>query len=167
MKKLLIMCATLLVNISALQAQEFNRGTQTIKLGVGINRWSVPVMVEYELGIVDNLANVDGLCLGVGGYAGFYQYKSGSDYHYSTFYVGTQGLAHYTPVDKLDVYAGAMLGMRFRNEKYLGEHDVNSYFCFTPIVGARFQLTSNFGVYSNLAIDHNMYFISAGIAFKF
>ena len=165
------MCAALLVSASALQAQEFGKGTQTIKLGVGVNRWAVPVMAEYELGIVDNLATVDGLSLGVGGYVGFSHHKSGAWYSYNSFYVGTQGLAHYMPVDRLDVYAGAMVGARFRTEKYSGtdnnipEKVFNPYFSFTPIVGARYQLTSHFGVYSNLAIDYGMYFVSIGIAF--
>jgi len=171
MKKLLILCAALLLSAGVLQAQKFGKGTQTIKLGVGINNFSVPVMAEYELGIVDNLATVSGLGLGVGGYAGFYHHKLHG--RNNNFYVGTQGLAHYMPVSNLDVYVGAMIGARFRTGKHSGddknvlEEASRVLPTITPVAGGRYQLTPGFGVYANLAIDHGVYFACAGIAFEF
>jgi len=175
MKKLCIICASLLVSISALQAQEFGKGTQTIKLGVGtnLNYWSVPFMVEYEIGIVNRLG-IDGLNLGVGGYAGFFHYKK-HDWVNNAFGFGPQCFAHYMPVDKLDVYLGTMIGVRFHGGKYSGNDHLfknkkdpfKPHFSASPVIGARYKISSGFGVYGNFAYDSGMYISCAGVTFEF
>ncbi|MDR0940714.1 MAG: hypothetical protein LBM68_00650 [Bacteroidales bacterium] len=171
MKKLCTICVALVISLSVAHAQEFGKGTKTLKLGAGLNHWGLPTgLVEFEVGIVDKLG-VDGLNLGVGGVAGFNMRHHGA-WNESNFVISTQGFAHYMPVDRLDCYAGFIIGARIYNNKYSQNDDLfdsNSGVkpIFSPTIGARYQFSSGFGAYGNFSLDGNMYFTCVGVAFEF
>jgi hypothetical protein len=170
MKKLYAICAVLLISLSVAHAQEFGKGTKTLKLGAGLNYWGLPSgLVEFEVGIVDKLG-VDGLNLGVGGVAGFTM-RHHNDWNEFNVGIATQGFAHYMPVDRLDCYAGFIVGARIYNDRYTKDgtlyESYNFKSIFSPTIGARYQFSSGFGAYGNFSLDGNMYFTCIGIAFEF
>lgn len=171
MKKLCIICVALVVSMGAVHAQEFGKGTKTIKLGAGLNHWGLPTgLAEFEIGILDNMG-IDGLNLGIGGVAGF-NFRHHGDWNETNFGIAAQSFAHYMPVDRLDCYVGVMIGTRIYTNKYskndnLFNNNNGVKPLVSPIIGARYQFTSSFSAYGNFAIDGNMYFTCAGVAFEF
>ena len=130
MKRILMIVASIMMAVTLIQAQEsmFNKGDKVINLGIGIGntlytgsyyaRGIPPVSFSYEQGIVDEV--FDKGVIGILGYVGYtsykYEYQSWG-YKYSNILVGGGGLFHYPLVDKLDTYAGILLGYNISTSK--------------------------------------------------
>lgn len=176
MRKLVLLIAVVALFSVVSNAQEmFEKGTQVVKVGLGINGHGIPLEVSYEKGIVNDFLEVKGLVLGVGANLGYYGYKENFggnlSWKYTNVIVAGRALVHYKFIDQLDTYAGIMLGYNVAKAKYDG---VNSGFLQTPTVGgivyggllgARYEFNQNWGAYFELGYSTS--FGNLGIAYKF
>jgi hypothetical protein len=136
----------------------------TIYTGSGWKTTFPPISLAGEYGIVDGLINGKA-SIGVGvdfGYAGMkYTYHSLS-HKYSNLILGTRGAFHYQFIDNLDTYAGLLIGYDIVS----GNNDFAvSDFVWGYYVGARYYLTNNFAVMSE--IGNNISLFNIGVAYKF
>lgn len=112
----------------------------------------------YERGFMENLFDVEGLDLGLGGQIGYYGDKDTYSYYgfsttsrWSTVSVMARGAVHYQLIDKLDTYAALNLGMYVNTSSVKTEgsgtkttsKDSNVGLSDGMIVGARYYLTDN------------------------
>lgn len=170
-------------------AQNFEKGSSAINLGIGFGNTSyfgsyysgfLPSFSgSYEYGIVEvpmgsQLTGV----VSVGGYLGFsmskysYSYWGSDDYYLTTdIVVGVRGNYHFIFHDKFDPYAGIILGANLQNSKWRGDGadpDVD-FTDTTPFggayVGARYFFSDNFAVYAELGYLISV--LNAGVTFKF
>jgi hypothetical protein len=133
MKRILIIAVTLTLAVPLVQAQEsmFNLGDKVVNLGIGIGNTLYsgtyytsgipPLSLSYEQGIVDEVFEKG--VIGIMGYVGYNSYKYdylGWGYKYSNIIFGAGGLFHYPLVDKLDTYAGILLGYNIASAKEFG-----------------------------------------------
>src|SRR5690554_5471159 len=165
MKKLIIFISAITISIAgyaqtpAFEKSDlvFNAGIgfgSSIYSGVGYSSVLPGLSLSGEYGIVDDIWT-DRLNLGVGGYIGFSGSKWGN---VKTTYIvfGARGAFHYTFVDNLDVYAGALLGYRIvsDNRADSGLYPLYSPYrnrvVFSPYIGARYYFSDKFGVMGEL-----------------
>lgn len=150
--------------------------------GTGLDYWSDddrrlgigPAYIKYEHGITDEI--------GLGGYvaAAASRYKYGPDRKYTDHIfagsLGIMGFYHFNkliPVRKLDVYAGAGVGVRQLTYSYDDDFpgdtsDDRTSFTAMPLfkVGARWYFTKMFGVYAEGGYD-KMSDVNLGITLRF
>lgn len=181
-------------------AQSHKKGQVNLNLGIGVGNTLVgngytkitpPISMSGEYGITDDIS--------FGGYLGFtsstYQYSGwdncynngygiGNSYSYIDTYkwtytvVGLRGAYHFgrfIKVDKLDVYAGLMLGYDFAHYKYSTtsacpdhiRYSSPTYGGFVPSIygGARYRFTDNFGLFGEFG--YGISFFNLGITLKF
>lgn len=183
--------AALLLGISALTAQPFAKGDHAINVGIGFGNTAYfgsyytgfypSISASYELGIVEvpmgsELTGV----LSVGGYLGWsaskYNYSawSNDDWYYSgsNFMIAARGNYHFIFHDKLDPYAGILLGVDIQSWKWHGdpgipasktlESDIDP--AFGAYVGARWFFSDNFAAYAELGYLISIFNI--GVSFK-
>jgi hypothetical protein len=133
--------------------------------------------ISYERGIIDNLFD-DKSSLGVGAYLGYAGNKSeltsggtvfGWKYNYTIF--GVRGALHYQLVDKLDTYAGLMLGYNSVSSSYYGTNDVAgtaataSGLGWSLFLGGRYYFSDNIGAFAELG--YGIAYLQLGVTFKF
>ena len=173
--------------VKAVKVEEmFDKNTQLIHVGVGINGTAMPIELSYEKGIKDDLFGVKGLNLGVGGYFNYFgssitnsypSYVNGSvvntsyTWSYTNIVLGGRALAHYKFIDKLDTYAGVMIGYDIFGAKLSPENSLipatgASFIFYGGVVGIRYEFSPKFGVYlegGSASVSN----ASIGIAYKF
>ena len=181
MKKtaLLILGAIFIIAQASAQTPSFSRGDKVLNLGVGFGstiyigsyyKMQVPpVSASFEYGIVDGI--LEKASVGVGGYLGFSSYKyeySGSGWKYSNIIIAGRGTFHYPFVEKLDTYAGVLLGYNIGSSKVfgtpVGSDDISSGLAYSGFVGARYYFKEKFGVMAELG--YGITYINIGVAFK-
>lgn len=179
MKKLTLIIAVIAICSASTNAQSlFEKGTQLFKMGVGLNANGTPLEVSYEKGIKEDFLGVDGLVLGIGGNVGYYGYKedfsllnSSYSWKYTNIVVAGRALAHYPLINKLDTYAGLVLGYNVASTKYDGP---NAGSVTSPsagglvlggLVGARYEFSQNWGAYAELG--YSISYATIGVAYKF
>ena len=93
-------------------------------------------------------------------------------YQYNNFIIGAKGTIHYAFVDKLDTYAGLMLGYNFVSYKAKGSHEKDVNYkpsdnapAFYFFAGARYYLTDTFAAFAELG--YGVTIVNAGISIKF
>lgn len=149
-----------------------NRATGDYYFWGGSNRIGFgPAYVKYEHGVADEI--------GIGGYMAV----AASRYKYNSNYVdkalaisgGVMGFYHFNkliPVSKLDVYAGAGIGVRqytySYDDDFFGNRDNRTNFSVRPVVkvGARYYVAKSFGFYGEAGYDY-MSDVNLGITFRF
>ena len=183
--------AILFMTLANVNAQDvFGKGTIATNVSIGLGSYNYygykvgipPLSVAVDAGIIDNLIGDNG-SIGIGGYVGFatysYTYNYYADYYYKAsmtrMCLGVRGTFHYQLTDRLDTYAGLMLGMYTYSWRYTDNYDdyYNDYyrntnstsFAFSPFVGTRYYMSSNFGF--NAEIGYGFTYISAGITLGF
>jgi hypothetical protein len=171
MKKFVSLSIILLFAVTA-QAQEiFQKGTSVLHLGVGLGS-NIPVEASFEYSIVDGLIKGENGAIGIGGYAGWYSHRTsyvGGRLVTNNFVLGARGAFHYQFVDKLDTYAGLMLGYNLASsqwngtEKYQGATSAGDL-SFSAFLGARYYLTPSIAAYSE--VGYGISNLSIGVAFK-
>ena len=160
----------------------FAKNTQLIHVGLGINGTAMPIELAYEKGIKDDLFGVKGLNLGVGGY--FNYFGSSSDFagfsatgpttytwKYTNIVLGGRALAHYKLIDKLDTYAGVMVGYDIFGAKLSPENSAipataASFVFYGGVAGIRYEFNPKLGIYlegGSASVSN----ASIGIAYKF
>jgi len=179
----------LLLVISAIhlagKAQPFLPGDHAVNFGLGIgSTWYSgtgyktgfpPLSGTYEYGITELGPGV----LGIGGYLGFSSYKWESSYSgttygwkYSSTIIGARGNYHYNFHEKLDTYAGMLLGFNIISSKATGDWPfgtstaaTGSSFAWSIYVGGRWYFTDSFAAF--LELGYGIAWLNIGVAFKF
>jgi hypothetical protein len=188
MKKVLI---TLFVAVMALQlsAQDnlLTKGEKVLNLGIGLgtslysgsgNTSSVPpVSASFEVGVKDDVLDVGSI--GIGGYIGYASWKweyagfgNVWGWKYTDLIIGARGNFHYPLVDKLDTYAGLLLGAEIISSKEIGNIDPNYNYdatsggvIYSIFAGGRYYFTDNFA--AMLELGYGISYLNLGVALKF
>jgi len=185
MKKILMLLTFVLFAASQLMAQDpsFQKGDNVINLGIGFGspiyhgtgyKMAVPpISASYEFCIVDGIAKKG--AVGIAPYMGFSSYKWKSDdwgYRYSNIILGARGAFHYPFVDKLDTYAGLLLGWRITSASDIGTIDTeygyntkSGGFQHAEFIGARYYFANNFAGFAELG--YGISWFTFGLSFKF
>jgi len=178
MKKFIIGCSLfclIAVQVSA-QIPTFVKGDNVVNLGIGFGGtwysgygfgWNgvtrTPTFsASFEHCIIDNLWN-EKSSIGVGGLLGYSSIKfKNSNWRINNTFIGARGALHYTFVDKLDTYAGLMLGYKIVSDnsdwKY-GNTATSDFFA-----GARYYFANNFAGFAEVGY---WTFFNIGISLKF
>lgn len=170
MKNVLLFSGLFLLFVSAASAQDiFRKGAQSLNAGVGVGD-GIPVEISYERSIVDGLVKkTDNGAIGVGAYGSWYHDAVG-DWSYNYIVLGARGAFHYQFVDKLDTYAGLMLGYNIASSSWRGDGEAfgtasGSVFAYSSFIGARYFFKPNLGVYAEAG--YGIAFLSGGVTLKF
>ncbi|MDR0422893.1 MAG: hypothetical protein LBH72_07780 [Proteiniphilum sp.] len=163
--------------------QLFTKGDNVVDVAVGLGSYlggagykqSIPpISASYEHGIVSGLLNDKG-SIGVGGYLAYtaneWSTKYGDlsyGYKYSYIIFGARGLLHYQ-LNKLDTYAGLMLGYNMVNVKAIGEVTggalaLGSGFTYSTFIGARYYFTDKVAAFAE--VGYGIAALELGVAFK-
>lgn len=190
MKKITLLFLLCFCGFVTMSQEVFYKGTiaTNVSIGLGNNVSGFglgfpPVSLAVDYGIVDNLIMGENGSIGIGGYFGFatngktYNYL---DYSYKARYTrmafGVRGTFHYQFLDKLDTYAGLMLGLYTYNWKYdwSGNYHYDYYysprnsntsdFAFSAFVGSRYYFNDNWGI--NAEVGYGFTYLSAGITYR-
>jgi len=189
MKKVVLIVA-LIVSSSMLFAQSFEKGNHGINLGIGLGNigytgsyysFFPSINGSYELGIVEvpmgsELTGV----VGVGGYLGWVPFKYGLDswtddswyWSGSRFVIAARGTYHFVFHDKLDPYAGVLVGLDIENWKWHGDSSYPDEYAFDSsvgamggiFVGARWFFTDNIAAYAELGYMVSVF--NVGVTYK-
>lgn len=168
-----------------LHAQTFQKGSGVLNLTIGLgnalysgsgyNSGIPPLAASYEVGIVDNILGDNG-SIGVGGYVGYSSYRwrynyMGQDwgYNYTNIIIGPRGVFHYQLVDKLDTYAGILIGANVVRSREHG--NVGSGYSasgggviYDTFLGARYYF--NDSVAGALELGFGISYLNIGVALK-
>lgn len=176
--------AAIMMAAPLMHAQEswFNKGDKVVNLGIGIGntlysgsyytKGVPPLSISYEQGIVDGIAEKG--VIGILGYVGYNSYKydySGWGYKYSNIIIGAGGIFHYPLVDKLDTYAGILLGYNIASATEFGTPigwDYNSTsggIVFSGFVGARYYFTESIAAFAQ--VGYGIAYLTFGVSFRF
>ena len=185
MKKIFALVAAVVVAFSA--SAQIEKGDIVVTAGIGLGNSIygayenslLPINIEGEYGIAEDVFGVAGLSLGVGPAI---SYTSGSNtydstwdeydwtYKQSSTLVAAKGYFHYSflDVEKLDTYAAISLGYYIHSGKYTGYY--NSKYSggglfYGFAVGARYWFTDLIG--ANLEAGYGLSWLKAGVTFKF
>jgi hypothetical protein len=156
-------------------------------IGVGATKVVPPLSASVEYGITDDIS--------LGGYVGYtaasYSYTNldycgngfGFNYYtdtykWSYFILAARGAYHFgrfIKVDRLDTYAGLMLGNNFAKSSYSTTSPCANHIAYTSpayggavfaaYAGARYGLTDHFGVFGELGFG--IAYLNIGLNFKF
>jgi hypothetical protein len=183
MKNFLMLLTVVLFAASQLMAQDpsFQKGDNVINLGVGFGspiyhgtgyKMAVPpISASFEFCIVDGIAKKG--AVGIAPYVGFssykYKYPDKTGWTYTNIILGARGAFHYPFVDKLDTYAGIMLGYDIITWKEIGDTgydaDAPGSFVHSEFIGARYYFANNFAAFAELG--YGISWFTVGISFKF
>ena len=189
---LLIFSGLLFFNTVNLHAQSFNEGSIAVNGGIGIlssiNYYAgytikrTPVIsVSAEYGVKKIGPGILGLGLAFGYQSASYTDNAGSYYYkdkWTTTLFGLRGTYHpdFLNTDKYDVYGVLQLsfdhfGYSFTtNDPYInsnlyGQNTLSSYVRPYFLLGGRYYVSKNFGVFSELGYDIS--YLKLGITLKF
>lgn len=168
---------------SLIAQNTFSKGDQNLNIGVGIgdvlggSGYSTkipPVSVSYEYGIKDELFD-EKSSLGIGAYLGYaankYAYTGNYGWDYTYFILGARGALHYQLVDKLDTYAGLMLGYNSTGSSAYGDWGNNKFpasnsaLLWSIYIGGRYYFTESIGGFAELG--YGIAYLQLGVSFKF
>ncbi len=178
---------TILASLSVLmllaQDVRFSESDKVINLGVGFGQnlylgsaystMILPISASLEIGLIDDVLEVENLNLGVGAYVGFLttrqKFSQTSGLDNTDIIIGGRGALHYPLVDKLDTYMGLTLGLRLYSESTFGVapswSKTGARVGYNWFVGGRYYFIENLGVMAELG--YGISYINLGIAFKF
>jgi hypothetical protein len=173
MKKLFIV-AVLLSTAFGSSAQAFEKGSNYLQAGYGLQLYTLgPICIGYEKGITD--------VIGIG------RFGVGAVLAHE-FYYGNSVLLNYVQnrtilmgrcayhfdfnVEKMDVYAGAAVGIQYHGDyKYKntgsvsGLYNAGIYPASSVFAGIRYYFTSNFAVYAEAG--YGLGYLNGGIVYRF
>ena len=183
--KSLLLSFFLLIGILYASAQVVEKGDKVLNLGVGFgtalysgtgyNSSVPPISGSLEVVIKDDLFDGKG-AIGVGGYLGYAAYKwkySGYDYgwKYSNIIIGPRGYLHYNLLDKLDTYAGLMLGYNIVSSSSYGSYSYGGNYSasssgviFSGFLGARYFFNDKWA--GMLELGSGISYLNLGVALK-
>ena len=160
----------------------FNKGDKVVNLtvgfgnhlysGSGFSNVTPALAGSFEVGVKDELFDANS-SLGIGGYVGYTSAKSnyaGAGFKYSDIILGVRGALHYQLVEKLDTYAGLMLGYDIVSAKYygtIGAYSGNataSKLAFSFFLGGRYYFNDRFAGLVELGVGITN--LNIGVAIK-
>lgn len=162
------------------QQSTFEKGNQVANLGIGLGNALYsgggyssaipPISLSYEAGIVDGI--FDKGTIGIGGYLGYTSAKYGYfgyEWKYTNIIIGARGALHYPLVDKLDTYAGLMLGYDIVSVKEPagfpgGYSALGSGLILPGFVGARYYFNDKFAAFGELG--WGIAYLTIGVSLK-
>lgn len=166
------------------QAQEVKQGDKVLNLGIGLGsalysgsyyKSSVPpISASLEVVVKDELFDGKG-ALGLGGYLGYSAYKweySGWGYKYTNIIIGPRGYVHYGFIDKLDTYAGLLIGYNVVSSSEFG-NSIPGYnysssgggLIWSGFIGGRYFFSDKLA--GMLELGSGITYLNIGIALKF
>jgi hypothetical protein len=175
MKKILVFFVVACFSLTQLLAQEstFNKGDKVLNLGLGIGSslYSTggiipPLSASLEVGVVDNI--IEKGVIGVGGYLGFASYGHRDYYKVTNIIIGPRGTFHYPFVDKLDTYAGLMIGYNVVSYHWTGMEGIagsSSGLVSSFFIGGRYYFSDSMA--AMLELGYGIAYLNVGVAFKF
>lgn len=171
-------------SVTNAQESTFAKGDKVVNLGIGLlsglytgggyDSKTPPISVSVEYGVKDDVLDIGSI--GIGGYLGYASAKyetnwgTGSyGWKYTNFIIGARGSFHYPLVDKLDTYAGILLGYNVVSVKEIGTAPIGysasgSSAIFSGYVGGRYYFTDKFAVLGELGTG--IAYLNLGVAFK-
>lgn len=187
MKKLIALALVAIFSIPLLQAQEsmFDVGDRVLNLGIGFgSSWYSgtyyssgipPISLSYEQGIKDDILEKG--VIGVGGAIGY----SSSSYrdtwfgtewgwNISDLVIGAIGTFHYPLLDKLDTYAGILLGYKINTSREYGDIPTgstslsSSRLIGSGFVGGRYYFNDKFAAFAQLG--YGISYLTFGLSIK-
>lgn len=166
MKKIYLLAVMVLSCVfSYAQAPMMTKGDKAVNLGLGLGTFSSysfqlpPIVGSFDYVVKDNLFD-EKSSLSVGAYG-----QLGLGEHLTYLVVGARGAVHYNFVDKLDTYAGLMLGYSRASVKVLGVSASTGAFGWSTFIGARYFFTPSIGAFAELGYGTSA--LEAGVTFKF
>ncbi|MCU0462851.1 MAG: hypothetical protein MUF36_12715 [Bacteroidales bacterium] len=179
MKKILVVLAIVIFGATQVNAQEpsFLKGSKVLNLGIGMPYLLVgyhmvipPISASMDIGIVDGILKK--AAVGVGPYVGFssrkYEYLT-YGYKYTDIVIGARGSFHYPFLDKLDTYAGVLIGWNVTTYKEIGTpvglDPDKGHLAHSEFIGARYYFSNNLAVFAELG--YGISWLTGGIALKF
>ena len=178
MKKIIIGCCLFCFIVAQVSAQipTFVKGDNVVSAGIGFGgvlysgydfAWNTVTRTpaftaSFEHCILDNIWD-ENSSIGIGGQIGYSYIKwNNSDLRIHNTSIAARGSLHYTFVDKLDVYAGLMLGIKFVSHntdvKYVNQFAHDFY------AGARYYFANNIAGFAEVGY---WTLFNMGIALKF
>lgn len=165
------------------QAQEVKQGDKILNLGIGLGsalysgsyyKSSVPpISASLEVVVKDDLFDGKG-ALGVGGYLGYSAYKweyNAWGYKYTNIILGPRGYLHYNFMEKLDTYAGLLIGYNVVSSKEFGNRGSQVYsssssgLIWSGFIGGRYFFNDKLA--GMLELGSGITYLNIGIAVKF
>lgn len=191
MKKIFLFISAVAICFSAnAQTPTFSKSDLVFNLGIGLGTSLYsgayykstlpPLSLSVEYGAIEDFLTED-LTLGLGGYVGIAgsKYEANLGYgagtygwKYSYTVIGARGALHYPLVEKLDTYAGMMLGYNIVSFKEIGtykpgfgiENSASSHVAFSIYIGGRYYFSDNFAAMAELG--YGIAYLNLGIALK-
>lgn len=178
--------AAVAISASA-QEQVFSKGDKDLAIGLGfgspwittgISTTLPPVSAAFDYGLRDDWG--PGV-FGIGGYVGTSLYSSeytlsGDTYgtRYMNVLIGARATYHYTFVENLDTYGGAVLGFAVATASNYGDWpagvdnvSAGSDAIHEIFVGAKYYFSDGFAAFSELTSGSSIPYFTMGVAFKF
>jgi hypothetical protein len=184
--KVLLFAVVFAFGFFSAYAQEVKNGDKILNLGIGVGsglgygsgyKTTMPAISgSIEFIVKDDLFDNKG-AIGVGGYVGYssgkseYTYTGGTwGWKYSNLVLGGRGNLHYSLVDKLDTYAGLMMGYWVSSSTEYGTIQTGysaegGGFIWSGFVGARYFFSDSFA--GMLELGSGIAYMNIGIALKF
>lgn len=183
MKKLLFLIVAGVLSSLHLAGQEpsFQKGDKVLNLGLGLGstfytgshyRTMIPpISASLEFGIVDEIAEKG--VIGIGPYVGFSHRKyqvNDWGWKYTDFILGGRGSFHYPFLDKLDTYAGLLIGFNISTSKQFGNPAYDDTYgsgglVWAGFVGGRYYFSDAFA--GMLELGYGIAYLNLGVALKF
>ncbi len=153
--------------------------------GPGFSYHSLPLInISGEYGITDaiGIGGVLGFSTATSTYSGSYfngpnGYSYTDTYRWSFTIIGVRGAYHFAELidnDKLDLYAGAMLGFNWSKAKYTSTDPYHPYaynyktsgigLAYSVFAGCRYRFTDNLGVFGELG--YGVSILNIGLTYK-
>ena len=203
MKKIFLLLVARMFLLANVNAQDevssspksFSKGDKVLNVGIGIGSTLYsgsyyttqipPLSASLEVGLLDDLFEVEGLNLGVGGYIGFSRsqykysyYDLGEDreyewgWRYTYIIIGARGVLHYQLTEKLDTYTGLLFGPNIVTSKEFGDWEegyvgsaASSGLAYSYFIGARYYISDSFGLMGELG--YGISYLNLGVSLKF
>ncbi len=171
MKKTFILLAMAFFGFMSVSQAQFEQGQKDANIGIGLGATfgtgSVqlpPVSFSLDYGFNDNIS--------IGGYVGYSSFKEevmSWSWKYTYIIVGVRGAYHLALVDKLDTYAGVMLGYNIASAKFAGSHNgipepKVGGIAYSGFVGARYHFGDKFGVFGE--VGYGIALLNLGLTLK-
>jgi hypothetical protein len=181
MKKILTLCALSFAFVTSSLGQAYEQGRGQLNLGIGLGSTigtvpagvtasSVPpISASYEYGLKDKIS--------VGGYVGYTSLSYSQNFfndtwswNFSYLILGARGSYHFLTSDKLDPYAGLMLGYNIASVDYKINNVVTTFngtaggFTFSGHLGARYLFTDKIGAFAE--IGYGISYLNLGLHLK-
>ncbi len=179
MKKILFLTLALACSVSLVHAADvFGEGNWLLNGTVGKGAMvykqveydgSVPLLsISGEYCVVDDIFSAGG-AVGVGAYFGYASYNiQNSGIWLDDFIVGARGTFHFQFVDRLDTYAGCVLGIRMPYLRYDSKSKdmkkEDSRFAGGGFLGASYFFFENLGI--NAEVGYGVAYANIGIVLR-